>query len=284
MLKRILVAVVLAPLFFVVLFYLPPVYLAVLMAAICALASFEFLRATKVAHHHRMYLYTALAAAVIPLGYWLGQGSLVTLAAATALMVAVFVVAIRLYDSEHAVPFEYVLVCLFAGIGIPTFLSSLVRLKGMEHGRYLVLLPVICAFLTDAGAYFAGVFLGKHRGITRVSPNKSLEGYIGGILCGGLFLVLYGLLLRNFAGLDASISVMALYGLVGSAVTEVGDLSFSLVKRQFGIKDYGDLLPGHGGIVDRFDSMVFAAPTLLVLVCCLRTMKLEAAEKKMEFR
>ena len=131
MLKRILVAVVLAPLFFVVLFYLPPVYLAVLMAAICALASFEFLRATKVAHHHRMYLYTALAAAVIPLGYWLGQGSLVTLAAATALMVAVFVVAIRLYDSEHAVPFEYVLVCLFAGIGIPTFLSSLVRLKGM---------------------------------------------------------------------------------------------------------------------------------------------------------
>ena len=69
MLKRILVAVVLAPLFFVVLFYLPPVYLAVLMAAICALASFEFLRATKVAHHHRMYLYTALAAAVIPLGY-----------------------------------------------------------------------------------------------------------------------------------------------------------------------------------------------------------------------
>ena len=106
MLKRILVAVVLAPLFFIVLFYLPPVYLATLMAAICALASFEFLRATKVAHHHRMYVYTALAAAAIPMGYWLGQGSLVTLAAATALMVALFVVAIRLYDSEHAVPFE----------------------------------------------------------------------------------------------------------------------------------------------------------------------------------
>ena len=77
---------------------------------------------------------------------------------------------------------------------IPMALSTLVVLKGMEHGRYLVLLPVICAFLTDGGAYFAGVFLGKHRGITKVSPNKSLEGYIGGILSGALFLLLLILL------------------------------------------------------------------------------------------
>lgn len=266
MLKRILVAVVLAPLFFVVLFCLAPVYLAVLMAAICALASYEFLRATKVDHHHGMYLCTAVAAAAIPLGYFFQRGGQVTMLAAVALMVAAFWWAIRQYDSEQAVPFADVLVCLFAGVGIPVFLSSLVQLKGMEHGRYLVLLPVICAFLTDAGAYFVGVFLGKHRGVTRVSPNKSLEGYVGGILFGGLFLVLYGLLLTCFAGIQVSIPLMALYGLVGSAVTEIGDLSFSLVKRQYGVKDYGNLLPGHGGIVDRFDSMVFAAPTLLLLV------------------
>ena len=130
----------------------------------------------------------------------------------------------------------------------------------------LVLLPVICAFLTDAGAYFAGVFLGKHRGITKVSPNKSLEGYIGGILSGGIFLLLYGIILQQFAGLTVSLPIMAVYGLIGSAVTEVGDLSFSLIKRQFSIKDYGNLLPGHGGMLDRFDSMTFAAPTLLILV------------------
>ena len=266
MVKRILVAVVFVPLLFVVLFFLPPVWLAVLMAAICAMASFELLRATGVAHHNGMYVFTALAAAAIPIGVWQDCGTQVTQVTALLLMVVIFWIAIRLYDHEKPVRFEDVLVCLFGGLMIPCALSSLVALKGMEQGRYLVLLPVICAFLTDGGAYFAGIFLGKHRGVTRVSPNKSLEGYVGGIVSGALFLLIYGVVLERFAGLDASLSVLAVYGLVGSAVTELGDLSFSFVKRQFGVKDYGHLLPGHGGMLDRFDSMIFAAPTLMLLV------------------
>ena len=190
MVTRIVVSVVLAPLFFVILFFLPPVYLAVLMAAICALASYELLRATGVSHHNGLYGFTATAAAAIPLGQWLGKGALVAGTAAVLLTVTLFYIAIRLYDEERAVRVEDVLLCLFGGLMIPMALSTLVVLKGMEHGRYLVLLPVICAFLTDGGAYFAGVFLGKHRGITKVSPNKSLEGYIGGILSGVLLLLL----------------------------------------------------------------------------------------------
>ena len=263
---RILVAVVLAPLYFAVLFFLPPVWLAALTAAICGMASFELLRATKVAHHNLMYVYTALSAAVIPISCWLNLSEIVIPFAALLLAAALFLVAIRLYGRENEVRFEHVMVCMFGGLMIPMFLSSLVELKGMENGRYLVLLPVICAFLTDAGAYFAGVFLGKHRGVTQVSPNKSLEGYIGGILSGAVFLLLYGLLLRNTAGLEVSLPVMALYGLLGSAITELGDLSFSLIKRQYGVKDYGNLLPGHGGMLDRFDSMCFAGPMLLFLV------------------
>ena len=136
----------------------------------------------------------------------------------------------------------------------------------LENGKFLVLLPIICAFLTDSGAYFVGVFFGKHRGITKVSPNKSLEGYIGGILCGGLFMLIYGLLLNRMIGLNVSLPTMAVYGLIGSAVTELGDLSFSFIKRQFAVKDYGDLLPGHGGMLDRFDSMIFAAPAMWIMV------------------
>jgi len=134
-----------------------------------------------------------------------------------------------------------------------------------DNGKYLVLLPIISAFLTDSGAYFVGMFFGKHRGITKVSPNKSLEGYIGGIVAGAVFMLLYGVVLQKFVGLSVALPLMAVYGLFGSAVTELGDLSFSLIKRQYGVKDYGNLLPGHGGMLDRFDSMIFAAPALWVM-------------------
>ena len=125
---------------------------------------------------------------------------------------------------------------------------------------------MISAFLTDAVAYFVGVFCGKHKGITRVSPNKSLEGYAGGILFGGLFMLLYGAILHQFGGIEVNFPLMVVYGLVGSAITELGDLSFSLIKRQYGIKDYGNVIPGHGGMLDRFDSMTFAAPALWLMV------------------
>ena len=266
MATRIIVAVVLAPLFFIVLFFLPPVWLTVVVAGITALASYELLNATKVERTPVIYIPTALAAAAIPFCYWLQVSDLVIRGIAMLLVCIVFFVAIHRYDSDKPVTLEHILACLFGGLMIPWMLSSLLQLKMMENGRYLVLLPVICAFLTDTGSYFAGVFLGKHRGITKVSPNKSLEGYIGGILSGAVFMLLYGLILQHFAHTSVSFGILAFYGLLGSAVTELGDLSYSLIKRQFGVKDYGNLLPGHGGMLDRFDSMSFAAPTLLFLV------------------
>lgn len=266
MATRIIVGLALGPAFLAALFLLPPMGLAVVAAFIAGTASFELLRATRVAHGSGMYIFTAIAAAAIPLGHGLGYGSWTTRAVAILLMAALFLPALRLYGTGEEIKFEHILVCLFGGVGIPLFLSALVQLKGFDNGQFFVLLPVICAFTTDIGAYFFGVFLGKHRGITQVSPNKSLEGYIGGIVTGCLCMLLYGWLVQQFGGISVKLPIMALYGLLGSAVTELGDLSFSLIKRQYGVKDYGTLLPGHGGMLDRFDSTTFAAPMLLLLV------------------
>ena len=191
---------------------------------------------------------------------------IVGLALGPAFLAALFLPALRRYGTQNEIRFEHIIVCLFGGAGIPLFLSALVQLKRFDNGQFYVLLPVICAFTTDIGAYFFGVFLGKHRGITQVSPNKSLEGYVGGIVTGCLCMMLYGWLVQQFGGIQVKLPVMVLYGLLGSAITEIGDLSFSLIKRQCGVKDYGELLPGHGGMMDRFDSTTFAAPMLLLLV------------------
>lgn len=267
MLTRIVVGIIFALVYLTFLLILPPVGLACGIAFVVAMAAYELLRATKAANHRDMYQTAVFAAIVIPLGYFAGMGDAVVRLAVLAVMIGLFFTAIRHYDSgESTVKYEQIFTCLFAGVLIPYCLSSLVVLRCMENGRFLVLLPVICANLTDVGAYFVGMFLGKHRGITKVSPNKSLEGYIGGILFGCLIMMLYGAVLQNFANLTVSMPVLALYGLVGSAVTELGDLSFSLIKRQHGVKDYGSLMPGHGGMMDRFDSTVFAAPTILMLV------------------
>jgi len=204
---------------------------------------------------------------VIPLGNWAG-------AAVPAAGVCIFVVmcvsfwcAIRAYDEENSgIGFYHVMLTMFAGGVIPLALSALVQLRGMGYGKYLVLLAVFLNFATDAVAYFGGMFLGKHRGVTKVSPKKSVEGYISGFVGGVLFAMLYGLLIGAIEGCSVNLLPLALCGLLGALITELGDLSFSLIKRQYGIKDYGHLLPGHGGMLDRFDSMILCGPVVLFIV------------------
>lgn len=262
MVTRIVSALILGPLFLALIYFHPTVMVVVM----CSCISYELLQATRVARHNSMYFWTGLAAVLLPVGEYAGLGDWYFRLVALGLLCALFFVAIQKYGAEGAIGLEHIMICMFAGLLIPMMLSSLIQLRTMEQGRFLVFLPVISAFLTDIGAYFTGVFFGKHRGITKVSPNKSLEGYLGGVVFGGVFMLLYGAVLGFLTDVSISYPLMALYGLCGSAAAELGDLSFSLIKRQYGIKDYGNLIPGHGGMLDRFDSMIFAAPMLLVLV------------------
>lgn len=272
MVKRVLVGVVFLPLIILLVLFAPQWAFACFVALITGCACWELLHATAKLPKG-VYFCACAAAVVIPFGFLLGvdTGVLVLGFAALGLGLVSFGVAIHAYDSAGSIPYEDVTKCLFAGILMPALLSALVGLMGYGsegHGRMYVMLTIGLAFLTDAGAYFAGVLLGRHRGITRVSPNKSAEGYVGGLVTGVLFSVVFGLVLQLAMGFTVHYLPMIVYGLAGALVTEVGDLSFSLIKREYGIKDYGKLLPGHGGMMDRFDSMVFCAPAILLLSSC----------------
>ena len=141
---------------------------------------------------------------------------------------------------------------------------SLVVLRA-NFNVFALLLPFIIAWLSDTGAYFTGYFLGKHKLAPQMSPKKTIEGAIGGIVFAMIATVVYGYAL--FGSFHAiGMIKYAIVGAVGSVVSQVGDLAASCIKRDFEKKDYGALLPGHGGLMDRFDSVLFAAPYVLVMV------------------
>ncbi len=274
MAKRILVAVIFVPLLIWTMLFLPAIVWTLVVTFIAAVAAFEFLRAMKVTDR-RLIGWTVAAAALIPLLCWaentVGELEHYNYIYFPVLLLLIFPFfhSIGTFGRENEVPVAHLMSCYFAGVVLPLALAALVELKCMEHGRYLVLLAVLMAFVTDAGAYFVGVFFGKHRGITAVSPNKSLEGYIGGFVTGVLFALAYGLVVQAVEQVEVSLPGLAVCGFLGALATEMGDLAFSYVKRQMGVKDYGHLLPGHGGMLDRFDSMIFCGPVILLCAAVL---------------
>jgi phosphatidate cytidylyltransferase len=263
---RIIVAVIFVPLLFIVLFFLPAIAITALVSAIAAIASFEFLKAAGAKDRMRLRIYAAVSAAIIPLSVWLGEGERIFRVILYLLTAVIFAEAVFAYKNENKITLGHVTATLFAGAVIPFFMSSLISLKLLEAGKFYVLIPFIAAFVTDGGAYFTGVFFGKHKAAPYVSPKKTIEGCVGGIMIGVAAMMLYGVILHLSVGYNVNFIAMILYGLLGGIVTELGDLAFSLIKREFGIKDYGSLIPGHGGMLDRFDSMVFAAPAIFILV------------------
>ena len=133
-------------------------------------------------------------------------------------------------------------------------------------GFFAVWMIFIAAWGSDTCAYFVGVLFGKHRVTPRLSPKKSLEGYIGGVAGAGLLGLLYGAILKWTGHVSADMLwCFAVLGVCGSFFGLVGDLAASALKRDFNIKDYGNCIPGHGGIMDRFDSVIFTAPMIYLL-------------------
>ncbi len=266
MITRTIVGVVAIPLILLVLLIAPEIVTAVVVAAMASIAAYELLNNTKLVRHPRLLIYTMLMAFVTPLWCYFGGSRGFALVCLLLFYILLFG---EMMLSKNKLPFSRVALCMMVGVVLPYLLAALIRILMMDKGRYYIMIPIIVAFLSDSGAYFAGVFLGKHKLCPSISPNKTVEGLVGGLAASILGMVIYGLVLQLGFDFKVNYFFVIIYGLVGALGGVFGDLSFSVIKRQTGIKDYGNLIPGHGGILDRFDSMIVVAPLVEALLLIL---------------
>lgn len=261
--KRVITAVVLLPLLLAIVLLLPKIVTAVLFGAMSAIGAYELLKGTGLVKQNRLTGYAMAMAFFVPL--WSSMRMAYPLA-----LLGVFVFFCVLFAElllfHKEVSFEALAVTFVAGIVLPFCLSALVRMHSWSNGRVYILLPFVVAFLSDTGAYFAGRAFGRHKLAPVISPNKTVEGMFGGMLGAVLGVVIYCLVLKWLFAFEVNYLYIPVYGILGSVAAVFGDLCFSAVKRQTGIKDYGNLIPGHGGILDRFDSMMVVAPLVELLM------------------
>lgn len=144
--------------------------------------------------------------------------------------------------------------------------TAMSLIRYIDGGEVTFVLVFVSAWISDVGAYFVGSLIGKHKLIPEVSPKKTVEGAIGGIVVVILVFLLYGFGVELVTDYNANYIILAISGGLLALISQIGDLIASLIKREHNIKDYGNLLPGHGGIMDRFDSIIAVSTPLLAIV------------------
>lgn len=247
-------------------FLLPTVVTAIAVAVLCAVASYELLYTTGLVKNLRMNIYSAIMAVLVVLWSYMGGNYASML---LGMLLYIMLLFSELLFTSGKTPVAQVGYCLLSGLIIPFLLSSLLRIRNLPDGQILLLIPFIMAYCSDTGAYFIGVCFGKHKMCPNISPKKSWEGFFGGITVAVIVMLLYALVLQHIVDYNVNISLALLYGLLGALGSVFGDLMMSVIKRQTGIKDYGRLIPGHGGILDRFDSVLITAPLTEALLLTL---------------
>ena len=265
---RIIVGVIGLVLLLAVVLALPSVGTAILVAAMSVLAVYELLIGTGLVKHVRIFVYSSLMAILVVIWSWQG---IATHYAFGMVILMVYVAALfgELLLAHTELRFHKICIAFFAGAVLPFLLGALVRLRVPVHGKVYIMTAFLLAMVPDTGAYFVGTFLGKHKLCPVISPHKTVEGAIGGLVVTILAMIGYALILKLALHFQVNFFYAVIYAILGTGASMLGDLTFSVIKRQTKIKDYGSLLPGHGGILDRFDSTSMVAPvveTLLLLI------------------
>lgn len=267
--KRLLTALIGVPLTIILLFLYQSLAFNLIVGVISAIAVFEMLYNTKFVKHRELVGIGMVEAVFIAfskteaLANWF-----------VVIMMAFLIVMLAVMFVKHSeVPFQEVAMSFFVSLAIPYALSCIVFVRDVipEIGLYLIVLMFSSAWICDSGAYFAGRAFGKHKLAPTISPKKTVEGAIGGVVVSILVNILFTYVymwIVSMNGVTAKVNLLPLILLifVASIVGILGDLTASIIKRQCGLKDFGNLFPGHGGVLDRFDSILFTAPFLYTTI------------------
>ncbi len=245
------------------LYVFPPVVLYICVSALCGLSCYELTGATGLVRERSVVWLCTGFAVLYALSETLTGSAVLSELITLAILVSLF---LHLLHKHENMNFSQLACAYFGTVVLPSLLLSLVRIFDMRGGELLILLPLVAAWGSDTFAYFVGVRFGKHKLAPRISPKKTIEGSVGGVI-GAVVLMMGAVALFNHhSAIDLPYWVAALLGACGAVVGQLGDLAFSVIKRQNGIKDYGRIFPGHGGVLDRFDSVIFVAPVVELLL------------------
>lgn len=181
-------------------------------------------------------------------------------------LVVLLAILVLSYPKYHA---REVVSAFFGLFYVAVMLSYIYQIRMLAGGAFTVWLVFVCSWGCDTCAYCVGILFGRHKMAPVLSPKKSVEGGVGGIAGAALIGCLYALAINHWGGAGVDVLRFALIGAVGGVVSQIGDLAASAIKRNYEIKDYGTLIPGHGGIMDRFDSVIFTAPIIYFLAVML---------------
>ena len=257
-----------AALFLIVLFIPWSVALTIATSCICALALYEVLSATKVVEHRGLGIAAIIFAVIAPFFGRMNGGWVFVFCLLYVL--ALVLLTIRYHDS---VSVDKVAIVFLLSILISICLSCLSYLRTSgerdSDGLFYVFLALLMAWMADTGAYFVGTFFGKHKLCPRISPKKTVEGLFGGIAVSILISLLAGFVYESAVlkgAAHVSYGEIFVLALICAPLSVVGDLFASIIKRRCDVKDFGNIFPGHGGMMDRFDSLLFVLPIVLLTV------------------
>lgn len=266
MLKRLLTGIVLMAILIPVLIFSDTLVTPVVFALIAVVSLTEMAKCVKMDGRSDLSitLPAYIIAAILPFyQYYFGKNTAALIFSAAAFLVFI-IFALRMFgviknSAESVTQFLMVLIYV-SGASV-----TAVAIAKAEHGGFVLPLIFLGSWGSDTFAYLCGTFFGRHKLIPKVSPKKTVEGSVGAVIFTVLFFILYGFIVSSVTNITSHYYALAIAGFSLSVLSQIGDLNASFIKRTYGVKDYGNIFPGHGGMLDRFDSVIAITPILYVI-------------------